>query len=505
MPMDSLSVLDWSICVAYLGVVVALGCWFASGQHSNEDYFVGDRKMHWFPIGLSLFAGTFSSLSFVGLPREGAYEDYHLLLGILCIPLVVAPLIAWLFIPLYHRLKLTSVYEYLELRFDRKIRLFASILFMLYTIGWMGNMLVAVGTILQVVLKLSDANSMITIVAIGLFATFYTTLGGVKAVVWTDALQAFALGGGMLVLLFLAMARIEGGLDTVLRVGAQHERFAMFRMEFGFDKGNFFGACAFGLFVYLAGHSVHFTAVQRYVSMPSVQAARRSLIVSGVMIGLVCTLFFFVGSTLFAFYQQTGNPIYQELADDGKGDQLLPHFVMTEAPFFGLPGLLLAGLFAAAMSSIDSGVNSLTASIVCDWRRQKAATLGFSRGLTIAFGIATILTALILQQIGGPVFRNLMVISGSFLGLLLGVFLLGILSPRSNRFGAWIGLTFGIVVFIVALKAGLASWWFGACTTSVTLIVGLVASLAFPPPPASKLKGLEVGWTTPKIGHGNKH
>ena len=152
-------------------------------------------------------------------------------------------------------------------------RLFASLLFMLYTIGWMGNLLRAVGVILQSVLELSNNETAWLLVGVGLFATLYTSLGGVKAVVWTDALQAFALGGGMLLVLVFAMAKVDGGAAAVWRIGQAHDKFAMFDMNFSLDKASLYGACAFGFFVYLAGHAVTFTAVQRYVSMPNIAAS----------------------------------------------------------------------------------------------------------------------------------------------------------------------------------------------------------------------------------------
>ena len=149
----TLSRLDWTICIGYLVIVMALGVWMARGQHTNADYFIGGRRMNWFAIGMSLFASVFSSLSFVGLPREGAYEDYHLLLAIFFIPVVIAPIAAWFFVPLYQRLQVTSVYEYLERRFARSVRRFASLIFMAYSAGWMGTMLLAVARILDVVLE----------------------------------------------------------------------------------------------------------------------------------------------------------------------------------------------------------------------------------------------------------------------------------------------------------------------------------------------------------------
>lgn len=519
--MATLGFFDWAICAGYLGIVLLLGLWFANQQKTTEDFFLGGRRMHWIPIGLSLFAGTFSSLSFVGLPSEAAYKDYHLYLAILFIPLVVSPIVAVVFLPIFFRLRVTSAYEYVERRFDRRLRLVCSVLFMLYTIGWMGNLLRAVGVILEAIFALSPWQTAALLVAVGLFATAYTVIGGVKAVVWTDALQAFALGGGMLVVLILALGRVEGGFQSVLTIGAQHDRFAMFDTTFDLKSGNFYAACAFGLFVYLTGHAVSFTAVQRFVSMPSLRAARWSLVVNGVMVGGVCLLFFFVGSTLFAFYHQQGEAarakapvpargdsavaaaaksapappltLYEELDQSRKQDQLLPRFVMNEIPAPGLLGLLLAGLFAAAMSSVDSGINSMTASVACDWRTGKELDLKSSKYLCLLFGLASVGMAVVFYYMGGNVFPLIMKIAGMFFGLMLAVFLLGMLSRRTNTGGVLIGVAAGIVALTVALLSPISDWWFGAATCLPTLLVGWLASYAFAPPPPETIRGLVIG------------
>ncbi len=502
--MATLSLLDWVICFGYLVIVFAMGLWFARGQHTNEDYFVGGRKMHWLPIGLSVFAGTFSSLSFVGLPREAAYDDYHLLLAILFIPFVVMPIVGWLFIPLFFRLGLISAYEYLDRRFSRPVRLLASALYTFYTIGWMGNLLLAVGVILQTVLQLTESQMAWMLVAIGLFATFYTAIGGVKAVVWTDAMQAFALGGGMLIVLICGVGQLDGGWNALWQVGSQHDKFAMFHMEYDIthildsERINVFSACAFGFFVYLAGHAVAFTAVQRYVSMPDIKSARRALVVNGAMVAVVCLLFFMVGTMVFVYYQQALPPDavagsgFPELA---RQDQLVPHFVMTVIPYPGLVGLLLAGLFAAAMSSIDSGINSLTATVVCDVLAGKQMPLRLSRILCILFGIAAIATSLVLQRWGGNVFDIIMTIAGTFLGLLLGIFLLGMFSTRANTAGAVIGLLGGSLTLFAASKFNVSHWWYGAFSSIPTIVIGYLASYSFAAPPENKLQGLTFSWT----------
>ena len=512
-PLASLGLLDWSVCIGYLSVVFVLALWFAREQHTTEDFFVGGRRMHWLPIGLSLFASTFSSLSFVGLPRDAAYKDYHLYLAILFIPLVVTPIIWCLFLPLYFRLGVISAYEYLERRFHRRLRLIASLLFMFYTVGWMGNLLRAVGVILQAVFDLSQTETAWMLVAVGLFAAVYTALGGVKAVVWTDALQAVALGGGMLLLLFLAVGEIDGGWGRMVDIARNKNKFDMFHTTFDLKESSVWGACAFGFFVYLAAHAVMFTSVQRYVSMPSIAAARASLIVNGVLVCVICLVFFLVGTTLFAFYHQDekagpelaaleapagqadsreGN-LFDRLQQQKIGDQLVPRFIMEELPVTGLMGLLLAGLFAAAMSSVDSGINSMTASVVCDWQHGEQLRLRGSQLLCFVFGVAAVGTSVVLYFVGGDVFPMIMKIAGTFFGFLLAMFLLGMFIRRTNYEGVLIGIVAGVFGLAMAIRLNVTDYWIGAFTCVPTMAVGAIASLFFPPPTELQLRGLVVG------------
>ena len=486
---DHLGLFDWTIFLGYLAVVFGLGLAFAGGQRTNEDYFVGGRKMRWWPVGISLFATAFSSVSFVALPREGAYEDYHVFLTMLLIPLVITPLLWWVFVPVYVRLRLTSVYEYLEIRFHPLLRRFGTLLFAGYAIGWMGTMLYTVGLIILSVIRCSDAQLPWILVAVGTFAMIYTVLGGVKAVIWTDVLQAVTLGGGMLIVLVLALQQIPGGFSEVVQMGTANNKFDMFNMTSDlFERRSFWTACAFGLFVYLPGYTISQVTVQRYVYTADLKEARRALAINAVVVTFVAVVFFFVGTTLYAFYHQPGAAGFPELA---KQDQLLPHFVTTELTQFGLTGLLTAALFAAAMSTIDSGVNSLTAVVVCDWLGGRHPSIKVSRLLTLVFGVIVIGAALISPHLGNHVIEIVTKIAGTFLGLLLGIFFLGILVPRANAFGATIGLVAGAISLIcVWTLTPIPHWWYGAFSSIPAFVVGWAASYAAPAPTETHRRGL---------------
>jgi SSS family solute:Na+ symporter len=308
------------------------------------------------------------------------------------------------------------------------------------------------------------------------------------------------MGGGMLLVLVLTVGKIDGGFRRVLEIGDAHGRFDMMHTELGFQSANIYGVIAFGFFVYLSGQAVTFTAVQRYVSMPNIAAARKSLVVNGVMTGVVGLVFFLCGSAIFAYYHQQNTDVAQVQASEqastqsqnlydqlkqsasqpNRQDQLLPRFIMSELPYNGLMGLMLAALFAAAMSSIDSGINSMTASIVCDWQRDQPHSLRQSRMLCAVFGVLTVALALVFFFAGGQVFPLMMQIAGMFLGLLLGLFLLGLLVDRADSWSATIGMIAGGLGIFAAIATGVSHWWYGAFGCLPVLLIGSLASLRNP-------------------------
>ena len=244
-----------------------------------------------------------------------------------------------------------------------------------------------------------------------------------------------------------------------------------------------------GMFVYLAAHAVAQTSVQRYQAMPSVAAGQRSMVVKALAIAVGCVVFFLAGSTLFAFYHQAGQGGFPKLARE---DHLLTHFVLTEIQVPGLVGLLLAGLFAAAMGSVSSGINSLTALVACDWLPGRALTVSVNRWVAALIGVGVIGAAMLAPYLATNVFDIIIKIAGVLFGPLLGLFLLGMLVPRANAAGAWIGLLAGVIAWIVAVRSPLSYWWYGAVTCVPTVLVGGLASLLYAPPPAEKVQGLTV-------------
>lgn len=485
--MNQLSTIDWIVCLAYLTIVVGLAVWSMRGQEDNEDYFVGGRRMNWLAVGTSMFATSFSAISFLGLPQRGAYQDFSFFLVILGIPVIITPLLWYFFVPLYARLKVSSGYQYLRQRFGPSVQRVGSLLYCCYALGWMGAMLYAITVTVQGVMGLDSMQYYVTLVGLGAFATAYTAVGGIRAVIWTDVLQAVTLAGAIIIALLLAVGRIEGGWNGLWEIGNEHGRFTLFHLDANAlatsnftEPNSVFSAAAFVLFMYLPGYAVAQNMIQRYVCAGSMERGRAVVALSAAVNVGLGFLFMLVGVAVFAFYSQPGGEVLPALANQ---DQILPYFLSSEAAGTGLVGLLLAGLFAAAMSTIDSGINGVASVVVYDWLDGRQLPLRSSRALTVVLGGLVVLAALIVPGLGDNVIDIIMTVAGTMLGGLMAVFLLGMFAPRANSAGALLGLATGAVCLLLVITAtSIPKWWYGAFTIFPTLLVGIIASRFFAPP-----------------------
>lgn len=488
------SFIDLAVCVACLAVVLLIGWASARGQHSNEEFFVGGRRMNWWAVGISMFATSFSSISFLGLPQRGAYQDFSFYLTILMIPLVITPILWFIFVPLYVRLKVSSGYEYLGRRFGIPTQLIGATLYSSYAIGWMGTMLYAVALTLRTVMGLDDTQYVLALIAVGTFATIYAALGGLRAAVWTEVLLAVVLCSSIIIVFFLTIGRINGGWAAYWDIANQYHKFQLIHLDSNLlapsnftAKNSAFTSIAFGLFLYLPGYAVSQNMIQRYVCGGSVAAGRGVVLLSAAINTVVGLLFLCVGAAIFVFYSQPGGPglpaVGREIATE---DQILPFFVATHFPGIGLVGLVVAGLLSAALSSLISDINGVSSAIVFDWLRGKQPSLFASRVLTVAVGIVVMSVALIVPLLSDTVFGIMTTISGTFLGILLAIFLLGLFVRRANQPGVLIGLFAGFASLLaVRTLTDVPHWWSGAFAIIPTFVVGATASMWFDAPPAA--------------------
>ena len=492
--MNQLDVVDWAVCGLYLLVVGGLAVLSARGQEDADDYYIGGRRMNWLAVGVSMFATSFSSIAFLGLPQRGAYQDFSFFLTILLILVLITPLLWFFFVPIYVRLQVSSGYAYLRLRFGCSVQRIGSLLYCGYALGWMGTMLYAIALTLKGVMHLNDTQYVLALVGLGTFATAYTAVGGLKAVIWTDVLQAITLCGTVLAILFLAVGGINDGWSGLEQIGGEHGRWTMLHLDSNllatenFTANNsVYTAFAYCLFMYLPGYSVAQNMIQRYVCTGGLKQARGVIVLSGVINVVLGFLFMLVGVALFAYYVQPGGIGLPELESQ---DQILPHFVSSQTAGYGLLGLLLAGLFAAAMSSVDSGINGVASVLVYDWMAGRTLSMRANRLLTVVLGMLVIAAALLAPLLGKNVLDIIMIIASTLLGGLMAVFLLGMFAPRTNSAGVLIGLASGAAVLLVVISwATIPAWWYGGFVILTTLVIGYLASLAFPAPSAAALTG----------------
>jgi sodium-coupled monocarboxylate transporter 8/12 len=316
-----------------------------------------------------------------------------------------------------------------------------------------------------------------------------------KAVIWTDVMQFFVLIGGQIVILVIAVSHIPGGMEGVYEMGRDHGKLDI---DFSFSptvRVTFWGALIGGAFMNLVQMATDQVSVQRYLTASSLKEAQRSLWLKLAFLLPVLIIFYLTGLVLYVFYQIHGDPM--ATGTISKPDQLLPYFVITELPR-GMPGLLVAAIFAASMSTISAGINSLTSATLVDfygrlWKRAKVATdehqLKLARYFTLFYGTLVMALAFVVHKLG-----SLLSASNSIIGLvggpLLGLFLLGMLSKRANATGAVVGWFFGVCTMIwVFADHRISLLWYALIGLTVTLSVGWCVSWLFAPPRPQQLKG----------------
>ena len=298
---------------------------------------------------------------------------------------ICTPIVIWVFLPFYHRLRVFTAYEYLERRFNSSVRLASSLLFLLLRGSYLAVVIYAPSLVLSTVTGLELKW---TIFIVGGLATLYTLLGGMKAVIWTDVVQATVLFGGLILVTVILALRVEGGVGEIVAAASDG---GPFRVELGWGtwaEVTLWAVLVNGFFIHLSMYGADQMTLQRYLTTPTLRAGRNSMLLNAVMVVPAVALLLFVGGALYVFYQQFPD----RLAEGLKGDAVLPHFVIHELPA-GISGIFIAAMFAAAMSTIDSAINSLSTSTMKDlyqrfvWPEAEERTyLNLSRLFTVFWG-----------------------------------------------------------------------------------------------------------------------
>jgi SSS family solute:Na+ symporter len=342
----------------YFLLVVGISTYVASKMKaSTDDFFLGGRNIPWWAAGLSIFGSKLSALTFIAIPAKSYATDWTYILANVCIVLV-APVVVYFFLPYYRKIKITSVYEYLERRFDKRVKLLGSLTFVLFQVGRLGIVIYLPALVLSTV---TGINLLLCIGLISLITTAYTISGGIEAVVWTEVMQVVVLMGGAFFSLYF-MANSVGGFGPMIAEANQAHKFNLINSGFAITEPVLWVVLVGNFLSQLTTYSSDQVVVQRYLTTATEAEARQSIWTNALLAIPATLMFFLAGTALWVFFSH--NP--GQLNVNGRTDDIFPYYISTQLPA-GLRGLVIAGLFAATMSTISSSMNSIATVMTTDF------------------------------------------------------------------------------------------------------------------------------------------
>lgn len=477
-----MSPVDLTIIVAYIALVFGLGLFVARGQKSLKDYFLGDRNIPWWAAACSGVGAIVSGVAYLGAPGLAFTRDfsYHQIrLGIPCAILVICMVM----LPIFFRLNIYSIYEYLERRFDHRVRLLASALFLLSKCGYLAVVIYAPSL---VVAQATGLPVQIVVLATGLGTMTYTLVGGIKAVIWTDTLQVGILLTGIVVTIWIVLGRVPGGLNEVLETADAAGRLKF--IDWSLDPTEVYtvwGGLIGGSFLLISQFGSNQAEIQRFLTTKSIRHANWAMCSSLLVASAVGIALFFIGTTLFGFY--SAFPEKGGLTTDP--NRVYAKFIIEEMPT-GLRGLLVAAVLSASMSTISVVLNSLATVAIADffplWQK-KPSTVGNARWMTLVIGAGVTGLACFGDRFGNMLEATTTVI-GLFIGSVTGIFLLGMLSRRVTAVGGFWGMIAGMAAaFFVNFFTEISFLWLSPVSAIVTMTVGMTIGRQAGPVAAAEL------------------
>ena len=471
---------NYAVLVVYFVGMLFLGFFFMKDNEDTDDFFKAGGRIPWWAAGISIFATTLSAITFISIPAKSYATDWRMLLFNLAI-LMVVPVIIRYFLPFFRRFNFDTAYHYLELRFNRGIRWMASALFVFFMVSRIAIVLFLPSLALHAV---TGIDVYFSILIMGVVTIIYSTSGGMEAVIWGDVIQGFILIAGALVAFAFMVFGVEGGIGTFWDTAVTNNKFDWLDFRFDFTQPVFWvvliGGIANTLITYTSDQSV----VQRYMTTKDEKATAKSIWLNGIISVPVSIIFFLLGTGLYVFY--TSNPANMAIINPNI-DSVFPQFIVSQMPV-GFAGLLIAAIFAAAMSTLSSNINSVSAVVTSDFyktlwpKTSLKSNMRVARWTGIIVGAFGIGMALILATWD---IASLWDQFNTFLGLLtsgLGaIFFLGIFFPRVGSTSAFIGLITGIVVLVIVQSNSSVSFLlYGLIGMVSSIVVAYLLSFIFP-------------------------
>jgi SSS family transporter len=474
--------LNYSVLLVYLLSMLAVGAYFARRNRNTDDYFRGGKHIPWWAAGCSIFATMLSSLTFTGIPSKAFAQDWVYAIGNFMVP-IVAVVGVYIALPTYRRIDATSAYEYLEKRFSRPVRLFGSASFTLFHLFRMAVVMSLTGLALAVATPLTPVQS---VLLMGTLSIAYCTMGGIEAVIWTDTLQTVVLMGGALLALIMLLLGNEQSMTSAWHTATSTGKLnlANWHADMTHAELAIWVVVLGGIGQNISSYTADQAVVQRYMTTSSERLAARSIWTNAVLTIPATLLFFGMGTALYLYYR--AHP--QKLDPTISTDQIFPLFIANEMPV-GIAGLIVAGIFAAAQSTVSTSMNSTATTLITDFLRPlhacrtEAGYLRAARLLTLFMGVlGTLLALVFVDPRIKSLFDAFIQVIGLFMGVLGGLFVLGIMTRRATSTGALIGATVGTaLMFSLWRFTNVTGYIYTAIGIATCVVVGYLASLLGPP------------------------
>ncbi|MFC6169374.1 sodium:solute symporter [Loigolactobacillus jiayinensis] len=472
--------LNWVVLVLYLLIMLGVGAYFTRKASKNTDsFFKAEGKIPAWAAGFSIYATTLSAITFMSTPEQSFLQDWSYAIGSFSI-LIILPLLVKFYVPFFRKLQVTTAYEYLEERFSPVMRAISSILFMLYHIG---RIAIVIYLPIIAITSVSNINPIVIALAIGGLCIVYTFLGGIEGVIWSDVIQGFLLLAGAFLVCILGIAYIHGGFGTVVQDVATHHKFisgADFNVH---DMSKFVPLILAGqIFNTLYQYTGSQDVVQRYQTTGSLKEAKKSLYTNGWLALITIPLFFGMGTILFSFYQHAGS-----LPSHFNTSAIVPYFIITEMPA-GIAGLVIAGIFAAAQSTIASSLNAISSCAISDFKQRffndklkgvKDVTL--ARIVIIIAGLLGLSIAIYLLLGNASGTWNLfLTVTGIFGVPIAGIFAVGIFTKRANTVGVLTGLIISVILSFYVDSLNISSLLVACVSFISSFVISYIVSLLTP-------------------------
>jgi SSS family solute:Na+ symporter len=440
--------IDLIVFFIYIGGIALFGGSFFKKNRTSSSYTLGNKDIPAWVVTMSIFATFVSSISYLALPGNAFQSNWNALVFSLSLPIATLIAVKY-FVPLYRKINSPSAYTFMEQRFGPWARIYVSICYLLTQLMRIGTILYLLALTLNAITGWDIAT---IIVFTGLIVAVYSMLGGITAVLWTDAIQGIILIVGALVCIGFMLYSMPEGPMQIFSIAAENNKFSLGSFELDLSKPTFWVVLVYGVFINLQNFGIDQNYVQRYMVLKSDKEAQRSALIGGLIYLPISALFLFIGTSLFAYYNSV-EVLPETLQDISKADRVFPYFIVSALPP-GITGLMIASIFAAGMSTISTSFNSSATVFLTDYYnkyfkedasdKQRMKVLYISSLIISIIGIGIGIAMINVKSALDAWWK----LSSIFSGGMLGLFLLGIFTKTKYVKGAIIGMISGVLVIL---------------------------------------------------------